>query len=469
MISINAYNEELGHAPQGIPSGPQKTAWLLGQSGLDLAKIQTLAPPEEADLNKWEDPRVGWGVVVVAKKGFTASDYASGKDLENDEVLRKLLDHRRAVQGSVPVFHYNPDVAGGPQTILLRNYAAGKDLDLVSKVGLGPDKLPYYLLIYAAPSAVPWTFQATLQVRHAVGRLDPAMPGLVNYVDHLVQGWKPDLARAGRTVVWTVDHGDITSLMREALAVKLHQLYAGDSDLAAGAAMLDAKMDPLQATSEALIAELTARPPGLVVTCSHGKTGPLGDKALLAASLGIPVDQFFQTMDLDKLLRNWQPAGAVWFAQACCSVGSDSPSRYQDLYPIDTEIGSVLSAVAATGAHIAPLPQRLLGCENPARGFFGHIEPTFNITLQSPLTKQVVAHSAVDAFYNRYFGHYTLGRVLNEYHRTASTKYAQWCTLINRFNRGDDVDDELLYTRTTAIDIDALVLIGDPTAAMTSG
>lgn len=467
MISIDAYSQELGRAPEGTPDGAGKAGWLLGQVGLDLPRLKTLAPPEEADLNEWSDPRVGWGVVVVANPNFSADDYAKGKDLEGDEVLQKLLAYRRGVQGSVPVIHYDPRVQGGPRTILLRNYAAGKDLDFTTKIGLGGDRIPFYLLIYASPADIPWSFQATLQVRHALGRLDPAMPGLDNYVNHLVTDWQPQPNQSSRTLVWAVDHGDITSLMRQSLALKLHELYAADADLSAS--ILDAGADPKCATGDELIKALSAAPPGLVVTSSHGNTGPLNDRQRLAATLGIPVDQFFGLLDIDQLLAAWQPSGAVWLAQACCSAGSDSPSRYSDLFTRSSEIGSVLHGVADSGAYIAPLPQRLLGCANPARGFFGHVEPTFNFTLQNPENGQILTHAAVNAFYNRYFGKYTLGRVLNEYHLTAATKYATWRDLINRFDRGENVDQQLLYTRTTAIDVEALVLLGDPTASMAAG
>src|SRR5690606_6524217 len=162
-----------------------------------------------------------------------------------------------------------------------------------------------------------------------------------------------------------VDHGthDITHLMRNTVAAKLHAAFASDDDIGNRAHFLDGTHNPANATCAALIACLKQHKPAVIVTSSHGKTGPLNNSAALIADLGLPVDQTHQTLDPNALLIDWEPSGSVWFAQACCSAGSDSPSAYRGLFEPNSDIGTVLDGVAKNGAHVAPLPMRLLGCE----------------------------------------------------------------------------------------------------------
>jgi hypothetical protein len=110
----------------------------------------------------------------------------------------------------------------------------------------------------------------------------------------------------------------------------------------------------------------------------------------MAASLGALVDGQHLTLDIDALLAAWQPDGAIWYAHACCSAGCDNVNSYKELVPAGSTLASVLDGVAALGAQVAPLPQRLLGAAKPLRAFIGHVEPTFDWTLRQPETGQVL-------------------------------------------------------------------------------
>lgn len=467
-VSINAWTGDDSTPPESN-FGPEAKAWMLGAP--ERRTIQHLAPATLPDLDDWTDKRVGWGVIVATKGDFSDQERSAGKDLENDAVLQQLLADRKTKQGVAPVFHWGAGAAAGHGGLYLRNYASGKDLDLTSGVGLENDELPHYLLIYASPGDIPWEIQYTLQVQRSVGRLDPAMPGLENYVKKLIDGWSGAGADAMHTLTWAVDHGggDITSLMRKVVAARIHAAYAGDPDpsFAANALLLDGSNTAANASGASLIANLIQKKPGVVVTSSHGKTGPLDNIPAMLAELGVPVDQQHHTLDLASLLDEWQPDGAVWYAQACCSAGSNAPSAYAKLFDPTSQVGAVLHGVAKGGSHIAPLPSLLLGCSKPARAFFGQVEPTFNFTLRNPGNNQVLTDPLCNAFYNRLFQpKMRLGRVLKSYWEAASTKFRQWQFLTHKLEQGENVDDELLYTRMTGVDIDSLVMIGDPTATL---
>src|SRR5207302_1988162 len=126
----------------------------------------------------------------------------------------------------------------------------------------------------------------------------------------------------------------------------------------------------------------------LIVTTSHGQTGPLADAVAMKSKLGLPVDQDFQPLDPDQLLATWEPDGAIWYAHACCSAGSNAISLYgcQDtginnipicLVEAGSPVDRVLKGVAGLGSLVAPLPRALLGAKKPLRAFIGHVEPTF--------------------------------------------------------------------------------------------
>jgi len=70
-------------------------------------------------------------------------------------------------------------------------------------------------------------------------------------------------------------------------------------------------------------------------------------------------------------LAQWQPNGAIWYAHACCSAGSDGASSYAGLLEADSTLDKTLQAVATLGSLTAPLPKRLLGAKQPLRAFVG--------------------------------------------------------------------------------------------------
>jgi hypothetical protein len=63
----------------------------------------------------------------------------------------------------------------------------------------------------------------------------------------------------------------------------------------------------------------------------------------------------------------------------------------------------VLVAVGELGARVAPLPVALLSANEPARGFLGFVEPTFDWTLKQPLTDQFLTAGLVTALYDELY------------------------------------------------------------------
>jgi hypothetical protein len=382
--------------------------------------------------------------------------------------LQTLISERNA-----PVFRYIKNWEY--EFILLRNHAAGKDIDINGAPrGTAPDALPYYLLIYGSPAEVPWQLQYVLNANRCVGRLDLTGAALENYVNALLSGnWGPPgkTANQNRAVIWAVNHGegDITELMHNAIAKPLFEDLREDDQIGTGARFFDG------AAMAAQVGELTdalaSDRPGLIVTTSHGMTGPLDDSKAMLRHLGLPVDAAGETVAAEALLTKWQPAGAIWYAHACCSAGGDGQSTFADLVDPGSIAGKVLAAVASLGPQTAPLPTALLGAEHPLRAFVGHVEPTFDWTLRQPGTGQFLTDSIVEALYGQTYVQKgeierPIGHAFREWYGRTNGLRAQYDKAKTRLNIGESTEDVLLALQLAARDVESTVILGDPTVAM---
>jgi hypothetical protein len=447
-ISCNAWTgDDKVTAEIGDPA-----EWALQRQ---FAAAQRLLAPREVDLRNWQDKQVGWGVVL--REGAAIP-----------EPIEKLIRFR----GGAPIFRYR---SGWPyEFVLLRNYEAGKDIDINGAPrGTSPESLPFYLLLVGSPEEIPWKLQYVLNANRCVGRLHLVGRALENYVEALISGkWSKDtISDPNHAVVWAVDHGenDISNLMRNSIAEPVARELRADDQIGTGAVFLDGSESP--ATLEDLAGTLSSHRPGLVVTTSHGMTGPLNDATKMARDLGLPVDSRGQTLPPEELLGRWQPAGAIWYAHACCSAGGDRQSGFVDLVSRDSAIGRVLTGIAALGSQIAPLPTALLGADQPLRAFIGHVEPTFDWTLQQRATTQFVTASIVDALYGYMYVRKgdverPIGLAFREWYARTNGLRAQYQQTVKRFNSGEDVDNLLLALQLAARDIESTVILGDPTVAM---
>ncbi len=431
----------------------------LLSSGLALADLRTLAPVP-IDPRNWADPRVGWGVVLPEADGLSESDLAKAGDApapiqelvaaRNGAVLRYRQD--RSV-GTIRRYYSD---GTGPQDILVASQS----------FGTGPGQIPRYLLIYGSPGSIPWSFQFELQQSCFAGRLDLVEEPLERYVHALLNDWADSAAQHPNSVIWAVDHapGDITHLMRDAITAPLHASLMNDPDPAfqAGARFIDGGQE--DASTAALIDALVAGRPSLVATSSHGMTGPLNNVAAMQADLGQLVDSAKAQVRGADVLAQWQPDGAIWYAQACCSAGSRGETAFDGLVPQGSQVDRILKGVAACGEMMSPFPRALLSAAKPARAFVGHVEPTFDWSVRYPKTGQFITQPLLDAFYQRLFTGEPIGMALDSCRRLASELlHAAFATGRRDLAAGEAVPGDLLALRLIANDWKAMVLLGDPT------
>ncbi|NNJ13052.1 hypothetical protein EKD04_022255 [Chloroflexales bacterium ZM16-3] len=431
----------------------------------------TAAPCDEENVHDWRDPRVGWGVVLPWRDDCTPEQLRVGADAP--EPLRELIRERQGV-----VLRYK-DASTERFNKLWKHTGKSWLLDSTTRPELGG--VPKYLLIYGSPAQIPWRLQYLLQARPDtyVGRLDLEEEGLGHYIDALRSDWKDAGVRVERSLIWAVNHGgsDITTLMHEVLAEPLRATYCADKDLRPGLAFLDGA----NATCSRLIAALRKYRPGVIVTTSHGQTGPLEHIEQMRATLGLPVDCMYVPLDPAALMASWEPDGAVWYAHACCSVGSDRRSMFSGLFGPGSEMAALLDGIAKVGAITASLPKALLGAHRPLRAFIGHVEPTFDWTLRQPGSRD----SRVDgiAHYMLYERLFYSPKYLTErrHPKTIGRAMQAWLRELGVLNTAHDLarleevltpeaserqNLKCLYYQLAARDVESTVLLGDPTVSL---
>ncbi|MBT2305003.1 hypothetical protein J7E70_31805 [Variovorax paradoxus] len=457
-LQINAWAESTAN----VDTLPAATPWAQKQK-VAAGASRTLAAPRPADLRDWRHPEVGWGLVLPAQAGLSDAELSRADDAP--PAIQRLL----ASRPGAPVLRWLPVLQ---QNFLRRYYVDAKAQDLsiaAPRTGIGKGQIPKYLLIYGSPTEIPWAVQYALNMSTFVGRLDLTGQGLERYVDALISNWAGTASRADSPLLWNVNHGteDITWLMARAIGDRLWAELQTDTDLVGRFQLKDEL-----ATAQQLVAALQERSPALVVTTSHGCTGPLDDPTKMQQQLGSLVDAAHGLVGA-KELSAWNPAGAIWYAHACCSAGSDQVSRYSGLLKTDTSIGKILDGVArGAGAMVAPLPAALLGAQSPLRAFAGHVEPTFDWTLREPAGRQVLTHVLTSALYNNLYQAdrpTPIGFALRGVYAEAGAFFGAFQDAVAGINENvANMRDWALYRQLVASDRQTLVILGDPTVSLPS-
>jgi len=420
--------------------------WALRES---LLSRQLHAAPEPESLD-WRHPTVGWGVVLAFREGMSDTELAKADDAP--PAIRRLLEARA---GS-PILRYAP--ADGFET--LRRYEEGGYRQLTlgfGPFGTAPGRLPVFMLIVGGPDEIPWRMQFAASRRHFVGRLALDDEGLERYVDHLLSEWADARPSAGDAVVWSTAYDGITDLMGITIAQQVATALDGDDDLTVHRMAGDA------ASGAALIERISSTRPALVVTTSHGRTGPLDDVDAMRARLGTPVDQSGADLDADALVSAAALGGSVWFAYACCSAGSDDGTSFAGLVKPGSRADIVTQAVGRLGAGIAPLPTRLLSADPPIAAFVGHVEPTFDWSLLLPTGAHLVGE-LVAAMYPQLYRGLPVGRALGGYYLGVNQLYGSYANAVRDVDaEKPGAEEDVLYYALTARDRESLVVLGDPT------
>jgi hypothetical protein len=445
-----------GNAWRGSPVtgefGAKAHRWGMGEVD---RPIRPLAPPA-VDPWDWRHPEIGWGLVLPDTGVGSAADRAAARDAP--ECLQQLVADR----GPAPVLRWRP---GDPEA-MRRYYPGFAEPERIpiggTPRGVAAGAIPSFLMLWGDLVELPWSLQYKLNIdpRTLAGRLPLTGDALDRYVTLLRTEWnRPPPGRA-KVVLWATEHfaKDITALMRRLIADPAHAKYLADADVdvvyrSAG-----------EATGAALTAALSAERPALVVTTSHGFTGPAG--APDPARLGWLVDQDHTELDPAALTAGWQPDGAVWYAHACCGAGTDGRSSFEGVFEKDSGLDRMVTELAGLGSLVAPFPQALLAAAKPARAFIGHVEPTFDWTLRDGPTKHALTSDLVAGLYTGLLLGRPVGWAFHPYTVRAGADAATHHDLRPEVLAGTADPDDALRARLRFLDRRTLVVLGDPAVAL---
>lgn len=456
-LAANAWDgTEAGHG--GI--GTSGVGWALGG---EITGGKRYMRPEQADPRDYRHPQVGWGLILPDDPHIAVE--ARGRADDAPEPIRALV----AARPHAKVLRWEPSM--GPMA--LADYANGGHIPISgAPAGTAAGALPRYLLLYGGPDTLPWNLQFALNVGNFVGRLHLTGQALENYVSALLNDWGDSTVRYDQPVVWAPDFGgdDMTALMRSSIASPVAEKLKADREITRVSFLSGTPGADEPATAAALSKTLAANVPALVVTTSHGMTGPAGDPEALRRNLGLLVDQSRDLVYPEDLLTTWNPDGAIWYAHACCSAGSNSPSSYAELFDTGSHLAGLLRTVAGVGPTVAPLPTALLGAGHPLRAFIGHVEPTFDWTLRFPWTRQYLTSSIHTTLYNGLCAGEPVGYALRSVWAQVGELAAALPEALKLFNRSRETRTQglsaALYCQLASRDRGDTVVLGDPTVSL---
>src|SRR5262249_8351256 len=102
------------------------------------------------------------------------------------------------------------------------------------------------------------------------------------------------------------------------------------------------------------------------------------------------------------------------------------------------------------------------------RAFVGHVEPTFDYTIRDPRNQQFLTVPLVRALYDNLYQPWPVGVALRDVFAGLGTLYTAYNASERAFNRGQNTKFAMLLSLLTARDLESTVILGDPTACLST-
>ena len=258
---------------------------------------------------------------------------------------------------------------------------------------LDPDRMPYYLLIVGPPHApgpdgndigIPYSFQYSLDVEYAVGRIYFKTPAeYQRYAKNVVEAETGGRSMNPRVAFFAPElaDDDFTTHCSEFLIGPLAFELKGDKwqvDSFTGS----------KATRSRLTRLFFERDPAaLLFVATHGLEYIPADPRLQGSLIcqhrrqkgNTPPEAYFAAKDIPGG-DHVSPMIAYFFA--CCSGGTPRMNDFPGMEPEPGELA--LPDVLTDHSFVADLPQRLLGRSNGLLAVISHVERVWNYTFVGP-------------------------------------------------------------------------------------
>lgn len=364
--------EELGALISGVGKEPPEN---LGELRARARGARSLGMIEGPDPRKLDE--AGWGVI-----------FADSADPAVERALAPLLALREA-QAGARYRRYSGEAGG------LGGFKVGKDSkgSFLARYGAAPGpvdprKVPYYLLIVGDPETIPYSFQAQLDVQHAVGRIHfDSLEAYATYARSVVAAESGAVRLPRRATFFGVGHAATdaaTAQSRSHLIQPLVEALGADARWQVAPPILDGA-----ATKQALAAALGGgATPALLFTAGHGLLVPAQNRgrlrpeeyqgALVCADWPGPGHPFadpaffFAGADLP---RDASLLGLIGCFFACFGAGTPQRDAFTHLQRMRMGQQPGAPLELAPRPFVAGLPRRMLGAPGGgALAVIGHVE-----------------------------------------------------------------------------------------------
>ncbi|HET7502993.1 MAG TPA: hypothetical protein VFK02_18360 [Kofleriaceae bacterium] len=457
----------IARAVTGAPPTPEELA------DADARRLSMLQTPfgvvEGVDPNDLSQS--GWAVAfpAVAEGSEAAARQAAVRD-----ALAPLLVHRRAEAGAL-YQEYTGE----------RGYRAGETKQqYLARLGAGPgpvrpQKVPYYLLLVAAPEEIPFQVQYQLDVQYAVGRIAfDTVEEYARYARSVVDAETGQVTRARRASFFGVANPDdvATQLSADHLVAPLVEYVTGRGDR--HGFTVDSQLG--DAATRARLIELLADPPALLFTASHGMGFPSGHDAqrdrqgaILCQDWPGPGNRvgrehYFTGEDLPAQadLR-----GMIGVLFAC--FGGGTPMRDDFAH---RALGEADARTLSPAPLIARLPQRMLG--HPAGGALavvGHIDRAWGSAFLWIDPEQELETQSHREVFESLLDSLLAGKRLGLAMESFSNRYAELAADLSEridgiLSRRETYDDaELAHMWICSSDARNYAVLGDPAVRLAGG
>lgn len=412
--------------PEAVASGGLKSAPILDPNDLS---------------------QTGWGVI-----------FSADGDPGIRKALEPLLKHRRAEAGSRFDFFYREfQGASGYQPGELKT-------NFLAKHGVGPgpadpNRMPYYLLLVGGPEEIPFDFQYQLSLQYRVGRIHFETYDEYERYGQNVIAAETQLRRSRSSSFFGVENLEdratniaVTRLVQplaDSVAIE-HPSWSVQTLLSERATkdslrkLLDAELKP---TLLFIVAH------GLVVGRDNDHQMQIQGSIVCRDWPGpeVPVseDHYFSAADIPS---HADLRGVTLFYFGSYSAGT---SRNDDFAPIGE------SRQLANRSFVSQLAKRMLGKENGALAFIGHVN---NVWLSSFEWRSAGPQlQTFEAALRSLFRGERVGLALHYFSQRYAELSAELAHRLQVTNE-EKVEEDIELLRLAALDSRNYILIGDPAA-----
>lgn len=462
VIIHNGINGSTGE-PLFDPISVKDLAHVAKGGKLEVDNLDYILAEAERRANKH------YGVVDANSEDFTDSGWGLviSKEIEGyNEILAALK----------PLLNLRKSQVKSDRRFRQMVYLKDKDtlpVDWLARNGTGsaavrPDKVPYYLLLVGSPEQIPFSFQFTLSVQYAVGRIYfETVEEYAAYAKMVVSREENGVQQKREATFFSVKN-PLDRATEYSDKYLVDPLYQSMMQKQSGNVDPWTITKPTSTNKSDLKDLLHQRPPSFLLTTSHGIGFDNGDPrqfsdqgALICSdwSVGpVPYSMYFAAKDIDTEL---DLQGMIAFNFACFSGGTPSHDHFQ--YKATNARKQI-----AQKDFLGRLPLRLLTAG--AGAVIAHVDRAWGTSFLGPL--RVDNTGAFEGLSDALFRGIPVGHAMDYFADSYSSAESEMASIISNIETDPFFSVEDKKAATAFIrrsDARNYIVLGDPACSLNAG